>query len=60
MGINQKLARVIVGRSVERVQQDVALLTLTFSDGSTIEIRLEAETSSVMVRDSQGTIEYAD
>jgi hypothetical protein len=60
MGINQKLARVIVGRSVERVQQDAALLTLTFSDGSTIEIRLEAETSSVMVRDSQGTIEYAD
>jgi hypothetical protein len=60
MGINQKLARVIVGRSVERVQQDVALLTLTFSDGSTIEVRLEAETSSVMVRDSQGTIEYAD
>jgi hypothetical protein len=60
MGINQKLARVIVGRSVERVQQDVALLTLTFSDGSTIEVRLEAEASSVMVRDSQGTIEYAD
>jgi hypothetical protein len=60
MATNQKLARVIGGRTIERVLQDGALLTLTFSDGSTIEVKLEAETSSVMVRDSRGTLEYAD
>ena len=60
MAINQKLAHVIAGRTVERVQQDSSLLALTFSDGSTIEVRLEAETSSVVVRDSRGGLEYAD
>ena len=56
MAANQKLTRVIAGRSVARVQQDDAVLTLEFSDGSRAEIKLEAVTSSVMVRDTEGKL----
>jgi hypothetical protein len=57
---NQKLSHVIAGRTVLTVQQADALLTLKFSDGSTVQIRLEAATSSVMVRNACGMLEYAD
>jgi hypothetical protein len=60
MAANQKLAHVIAGRTVAKVQQSDAVLTLEFSDGSSVQIRLEAATSSVMVRDAGGKLEYAD
>jgi hypothetical protein len=60
MAANQKLTHVIAGRTVAKVQQDDTLLTLEFADGSKAEIKLEAATSSVMVRDAGGKLEYAD
>lgn len=43
-----------------KVQQDGAVLTLEFGDGSKAQIKLEAATSSVMVRDVAGKLEYVD
>jgi hypothetical protein len=48
------------GRTVKSVQQSGTILTLTFSDSSTAEINLVEATSSVMLRDSKGVMEYAD
>jgi hypothetical protein len=60
MAANQKLTHVIAGRTVAKVQQADAMLSLEFSDGSKAEIKLEAATSSVIVRDASGKLEYAD
>lgn len=60
MAANQKFTHVIAGRTIAKVQQDGAALILEFSDGSAVHIQMEAETSSVMVRDKSGTVEYAD
>jgi hypothetical protein len=60
MATNQKLTHLIAGRTAAKVQQDGAVLTLVFSDGSTMQIKLEADTSSVMVRDQGGKLEYTD
>jgi hypothetical protein len=42
------------------VRQDGDTLHLDFVDGSTMEIKLAAPTSSVMVRDKDGKLQYAD
>lgn len=48
------------GRRVQKVRQTQALMNLDFEDGSTAEIRLAEAMSSVMLRDGQGVLEYAD
>jgi hypothetical protein len=57
---NQKLTGVIAGRAVVGVRQDGAVLHLDFADGSTIQVKLADPASSVMVRDKDGKLEYAD
>ncbi len=47
-------------RRVQKVRQSGALMNLDFEDGSTAEIQLAEATSSVMLRNSQGVLEYAD
>ena len=98
MHSNQKLTKVIAGRTISGTTQADALLTITFSDGSTMKVKtapsntnsaatggkvlkvrqdgtaltLDLEggaaleittaeaTSSVMLRDKAGKLEYAD
>ncbi len=60
MAINQKLTNVIKGRVVGSVGQTDEELTIQFQDGSIIHIKLAEPTSSVMVRDAQNRMEYAD
>jgi hypothetical protein len=60
MAANQKLTHVIAGRAVSGVRQDGAILHLDFADGSTIQVKLADPASSVMVRDKDGKLEYAD
>lgn len=60
MTINQKLTNVIKGRVVASAGQTDEELTLQFQDGSIVHIKLAEPTSSVMVRDAQGKMEYAD
>ena len=60
MTANHKLTNVIQGRKVQSVQQSDADLILQFEDGSTMHIKLAEATSSVMVRDAQNKMEYAD
>ena len=48
------------GGTVKAVRQSGTTLNLDMEDGSTLEIPLAEETSSVMVRDGSGTMEYAD
>ena len=57
---NHKLTNVIKGRKVQAVQQSDTDLVLQFEDGSTVRIKLAEPTSSVMVRDAQNKMEYAD
>lgn len=57
---NHKLTNVIKGRKVESVQQSDVDFILQFEDGSTMHIKLAEPTSSVMVRDAQNKMEYAD
>lgn len=57
---NHKLANVIKGRKVQAVQQSDTDMILQFEDGSTMHIKLAEPTSSVMVRDVQNKMEYAD
>ena len=47
-------------RRIEKVRQEGATLHLDFADGSTMQILLAGATSSVMVRDKDGKLEYAD
>jgi hypothetical protein len=60
MAINHKLTNVIGGRKIKAVQQSGNDLILECEDGSTIHIKLAEPTSSVMVRDAQSKMEYAD
>ena len=60
MAANQKLTHTIAMRRIENVRQEGAMLYLDFADGSTMQIMLAGPTSSVMVRDKDGKLEYAD
>jgi hypothetical protein len=60
MAANQKLTHVIAGRAVSTVRQDGAVLHLDFADGSTLQVKLADPASSVMLRDKDGKLEYAD
>ena len=48
------------GREVKAVRQQGTTLNLDFTDGSSAQVRLAEATSSVMLRDSKGAMEYAD
>ena len=48
------------GGTVQAVRQAGTTLALDFEGGGTLEIPLAEETSSVMVRDKSGAMEYAD
>ena len=50
----------IVGKTVKAVRQKATEFDLDFDDGTTAKITLAAETSSVMLRDHAGAMEYAD
>lgn len=60
MASNHKLTGVIAGRTVKAVRQAGDVLNLDFEDGSTLQIQLKEATSSVMVRDKENKLEYAD
>ncbi len=60
MASNHKLTGVIAGRTVKAVRQANEMLNLDFEDGSTLQIHLKEPTSSVMVRDKENRLEYAD
>ena len=60
MAPNHKLTNVIKDRKVQAVQQSDTDLVLQFEDGSTMRVKLAEPTSSVMVRDAQNKMEYAD
>jgi hypothetical protein len=60
MHANQKLTNAIAGRTVSGVGQQEAALSIEFSDGSTLQIKLADPASSVMLRDRAGKLEYAD
>ncbi len=60
MAANQKLTRTIAMRQIEKVRQEGAMLYLDFADRSMMQIMLAGPTSSVMVRDKDGKLEYAD
>ena len=60
MAPNHKLTNVIKGRKVQAVQQSDTDMVLQFEDGSTMKIKLAGPTDSVMVRDAQNKMEYAD
>lgn len=48
------------GGTVQAVRQQGTTLSLDFAGGGTLEIPTAEETSSVMVRDKNGAMEYAD
>lgn len=48
------------GKTIKSVQQKGATMTLAFEDGTSAEIALAEATSSVMVRDKAGAMQYAD
>lgn len=48
------------GGTIKAVRQQGTTLALDFEAGETMEIPLAEETSSVMVRGKDGTMEYAD
>ena len=50
----------IAGRTVKAVRQKATELDLDFADGTSSAITLAEETSSVMLRDKAGVLEYAD
>ena len=60
MTINHKLTNVIQGRKIKAAQQSGNDLILECEDGSTIHIKLAEPTSSVMVRNAESKMEYAD
>ena len=57
---NHKLTNVIKGRKVQTIQQSDTDLIVQFEDGSTMHVKIAEPTSSVMVRDAQNKMEYAD
>ena len=50
----------ITGKKVKAVRQKATEFDLDFADGTSAAITLAEETSSVMLRDKAGTMEYAD
>ena len=60
MAANQKLTHTIAKRQIDSVREVNGTLYLDFADGSTMQIQLAGPTSSVMVRDKTGKLEYAD
>jgi hypothetical protein len=48
------------GATIDSVRQRGTSLTLALKDGASVEITTQEETSSVMVRDASGGLEYAD
>lgn len=48
------------GGTIKAVRQQGTTLSLDMESGNTLEIQTAEETSSVMVRDKSGTMEYAD
>ena len=60
MPTNQKLTNTIQGRTVKSAEQNNTNLIIQFEDGSTMHVRLAEPTASVMVRDTQNKMEYAD
>jgi hypothetical protein len=50
----------IAGRTVKTVRQRATEFDLDFTDGTTAAITLAEETSSVMLRDKAGVLEYTD
>ena len=53
-------AAIPAGAAVKAVRQKADVLTLDFADGSSAEIKLAEATSSVMLRNGAGALEYAD
>jgi hypothetical protein len=60
MAPNHKLTNVIKGRKIQAVQQADRDLTIQFEDGSMVHVKLAEPTASMMVRDAQNKMEYAD
>ena len=50
----------VTGGTVKAVRQQGTTLSLDMEGGSTLDIPTAEETSSVMVRSADGTMEYAD
>ena len=50
----------VAGRKVKAVRQKASEFNLDFDDGASAVIILAAETSSVILRDKSGSMEYAD
>lgn len=48
------------GHTVKSVRQQGTTMNLDFTDGSSAQITLAEATSSVMLRDAKGTMEYVD
>ncbi len=55
-----KTAAIPTGAAVKTVHQTDNALTLDFADGSSASIALAEATSSVMLRNGAGVLEYAD
>lgn len=53
-------AESLINRTVQKVRQAGTKLSLDFKDGSSAEIPLAEATSSVMLRDKENKLEYAD
>jgi hypothetical protein len=60
MTANQKLTPLLMNRTVSGVRQADDEIAIDFSDGSTLTIKLAEPTSSVMLRDKDKKMEYAD
>jgi hypothetical protein len=60
MAANHKLTNLIHERIVKAARQDDASLYIDFEDGSTLTVKTAEPASSVMLRDSQNKLEYAD
>ena len=50
----------ITGRAVNRVRQAGNTMNIDFADGTSLAVALAEPTSSVMLRDKNGVMEYAD
>ena len=50
----------VSGQTVKAVRQQGATLSLDFENGTSLDIQTAEATSSVMVRDKNHTMEYAD
>lgn len=60
MTVNQKLTHTIANRVVSQIHQDGKIFQMVFTDGSTLQIKLEDPASSVMLRAASGELQYVD